>query len=139
MLYDQLKMYEKCDSLYNSALKIYPDNDLLMNNYSYSLSERDIELDKALSLAKKAVAAQPENGAYLDTIGWIYYKLGNYELALEFIKQSLENREESPVVIEHLGDVYLKLGYPDEAKIYWRRALQMDTDNEELKQKIESN
>jgi tetratricopeptide (TPR) repeat protein len=139
MLYDQLKMYEKCDSLYDEALKIYPDNDLLMNNFSYSLSEREIQLDYALSLAKKAVAAQPENGAYLDTIGWIYYKLGNYELALEYIKKSLDNREEGPVVIEHLGDVYLKLGYPDEAKIYWRRALQMDNDNEELKRKIESN
>ncbi len=138
MLYDQLKMYDKCDSLYAAALELYPENDLLMNNYSYSLSERNIRLDYALSMAKKAVAAQPDNGAYLDTIGWIYYKLGNYELALEYIKQSLESREESAVVVEHLGDVYLKLGYTDEAKIYWRKALQMDSDNEELKKKIES-
>ncbi len=139
MLYDQLKMYEKCDSLYVKALEIYPDNDLLLNNYSYSLSERGLQLEYALGLAKRAVAAQPENGAYLDTIGWIYYKLGNYEKALEYIKLSIENREESAVVIEHLGDVYQKLGYIDEAKIYWRRALQMDNDNEELKRKIESN
>ena len=104
-----------------------------------AISERDIQLAYALSLAKKAVAAQPENGAYLDTIGWIYYKLGNYDMALEYIKKSLDNREDGPVVIEHLGDVYLKLGYPDEAKIYWRRALQIDNDNEELKRKIEAN
>jgi len=137
MLYDQLRQYEKCDSLYELALKRYPDNDLLMNNYSYSLSERGIRLSYALELAKKAVEAQPENGAYLDTIGWIYYKMGQYDLALKFIKSSLDNREESAVVVEHLGDVYLKLGYPQEAKIYWKRALQLDIDNEELKSKIE--
>jgi len=139
MLYEQYQMYEQSDSLYTAALKMYPNNDLLMNNYGYSLSERNIQLDYALELAQKAVTAQPDNGAYLDTIGWIYYKLGKYDQALEYIKKSLENREESPVVVEHLGDVYLKLGYPDEAKIYWRRALQMDEDNEGLKQKIESN
>lgn len=138
MLYDQLKYYDRCDSLYQIALKRYPDNDLLMNNFAYSLSERNMRLDYALELATRAVGNQPENGAYLDTMGWIYYQLGQYENALKYIKKSIEHREESPVVIEHLGDVYLKLGYPNEAKIYWRRALQMDNDNVELKDKIES-
>jgi tetratricopeptide (TPR) repeat protein len=138
MLYDQLKMYDKCDRLYEFAIETYPDNDLLLNNYSYSLSERGIKLELALRMAQKAIEAQPDNGAYLDTIGWIYYKMGQYEKALKYIKQSLANREDSPVVVEHLGDVYLKLGFPDEAKIYWRKALQMDADNEELKKKIDA-
>jgi len=139
LIYDDLKMYPKLDSLYARALMIHPDNDLLLNNYAYSLAERNIMLDRALLLSNKAVEKQPDNGAYLDTKGWIYYKLGRYEEALEWIKKSLQNREESSVVIEHLGDVYLKLGKIEEAKIYWRRALMIDQDNELLKQKIEQN
>ncbi len=137
LIYDELKMYPQLDSLYDAALQIHPENDLLLNNYAYSLAERDLRLEYALSLAKRAVEKVPENGAYLDTKGWIYYKLGQYDQALIWIKKSLENREESAVVIEHLGDVYLKLGKIQEAKIYWRRALMLDQENESLKQKID--
>jgi len=137
LIYDELKMYPQLDSLYHQALLIHPENDLLLNNYAYSLAERDMMLEYALSLSKRAVDKQPDNGAYLDTKGWIYYKLGQYDQALIWIKKSLESREESAVVIEHLGDVYLKLGKIDEARIYWRRALMLDQENELLKQKIE--
>ena len=89
-------------------------------------------------MAKKAIAADPENDAYQDTIGWIYYQMGIYNLALIHIKKSVENRENSAVVIEHLGDVYLKLGDLKEAKSQWKRALEIDKENERLKQKIEN-
>jgi tetratricopeptide (TPR) repeat protein len=110
-----------------------------MNNYAYSLAERELRLEYALELARKAVDAQPDRGAYLDTIGWIYYKLGKYNLALTYISRSLENRENSAVVVEHLGDVYYKLGDLDEAARYWKQALEMDQDNRELRHKIENN
>jgi tetratricopeptide (TPR) repeat protein len=138
MIYDELKLYRQSDSLYEAALKRFPDNDLLMNNYAYSLSERDLRLDYALEMAKKAVAVQPDNGAYLDTIGWIYFKLGNYDMALKYVEQSVNNREDSPVVIEHLGDIHYKMGNTAEAKIYWRRALNLDPDNQTLQGKLES-
>jgi tetratricopeptide (TPR) repeat protein len=89
-------------------------------------------------MAKKAVAAEPENDAYQDTIGWIYYRLGMYDLALFHIKKSVETRQDSAVVIEHLGDVYHKLGDLNEAKSQWERALEIDKDNERLKRKIEN-
>lgn len=139
MIYDELKMHQSSDSLYETGLNIFPENDLLMNNYAYSLADRGIRLDYALQLAKKAVEKQPENGAYLDTIGWIYFKLGIYNKALEYIQKSIDNREESPVVIEHLGDVYFQLGDNTNAKKYWEKALEMDPENVNLKNRIDSN
>ena len=138
MIYDQLNMYTKCDSLYEKALRFFPDDPLFMNNYAYSLAERSENLDFALEMAKKAIAANPDNNAYQDTIGWIYYRMGMYDLALIHIKKSVEDRQDSAVVIEHLGDVYLKLGDLKEAKNQWKRALDIDKDNERLKRKIEN-
>ena len=138
MIYDQLNMYTKCDSLYEKALRFFPNDPLFMNNYAYSLAERSENLDFALEMAKKAVAADPDNNAYQDTIGWIYYRMGMYDLALIHIKKSVEDRPDSAVVIEHLGDVYLKLGDLKEAKNQWKRALDIDKDNERLKRKIEN-
>jgi len=138
MLYDEMKIYDKCDSLYEKALKFYPDNPLFLNNYAYSLCERGERLDDALALAKKAVKAEPENSAYQDTIGWIYYMMGRYNLALVHIKRSVDQRDDSSVVIEHLGDVYQKLGDLQQARSHWQRALELDTENERLKQKIEN-
>jgi tetratricopeptide (TPR) repeat protein len=136
LVYDELKMYERLDALYDKALKFYPGNDLIMNNYSYSLSVRGERLNYALQLAKRAIELNPGNGAYLDTIGWIYYKLGEYETALIYIKNSLEVEPENGIVIEHLGDVYWKLGNMNQAKIEWQRAFKFDQENKTLMDKI---
>jgi len=136
MVYDSMNMYAQSDSIYERSLQLYPENDLLMNNYAYSLAERNEKLEYALELALKAIAVQPINGAYLDTVGWIYFKLHKLQLALYYIQKSLENRENSPVVIEHLGDVYLELGQIPEAVKYWRQALQLNTNQENLKNKL---
>lgn len=137
MLYDNLEMYDNSDRIYEQAIKIYPENDLILNNYAYSLAERSYRLKFALEMSKKAIQIQPENGAYLDTMGWIYYKLEQYNLALEYIKRSLQYRQDSPAVIDHLGDIYLKLGEKEEAVRYWKRSLEMDNNNEALKRKLE--
>ncbi|TFH02609.1 MAG: tetratricopeptide repeat protein [Calditrichales bacterium] len=138
MLYDQLKQYAACDSLYENALKHYPEDPLFLNNYAYTLAERGERLDKALEMAKTAVKAEPENGAYQDTIGWIYFQLKNYNLALFHITKSIENRESSAVVYEHLGDVYLKLKDYKSAIEKWLLALEIDKENERLINKIEN-
>lgn len=137
--YQELKLYAKSDSIHEAALEQYPDEALLLNNYSYSLSERGIHLERALEMAKKAVDREPENGAYLDTMGWIYYKMGDYEKAKEYIQRAVANREDSPVVLEHLGDVYYQLGDLGKAREYWNQALEKDPDNEGLRQKIRDN
>ncbi|MBN2425554.1 MAG: tetratricopeptide repeat protein [Calditrichaceae bacterium] len=136
VIYETLKQFAKSDSLYESALRIYPDNDLLLNNYSYSLSERGLQLERALQMVQKALGVKPDNAAYLDTIGWIYYKLGHYAAAEPYIKKSLEIQEDSAVVSDHLGDVYYKLNDTSSAKKYWQKALELDPDNENVKKKL---
>ena len=134
--YDKLKMYVYSDSVFQQAIQLDSESALLLNNYGYSLSERGIRLEEAMTMAQKALSKDPDNGAYLDTIGWIYYKMGEYEKALEYVKKAYEQREDSAVVIEHLGDVYYKLQMKREAQSSWEEALKLDQNNLELKEKL---
>ncbi len=136
-IYDQLKYYEKSDSLFNEALRLDPNNALIMNNYGYSLSERGIRLNEALEMAQKALKQDPENGAYLDTVGWIYYKTGEYEKALEYIIKAFSARQESAILADHLGDVYDKLEMKEEARKAWEKALELDQGNQEILKKLD--
>ncbi len=135
-IFDQLKKYEESDSLFNKALRLDPDNALINNNYGYSLSERGIRLDEAMEMAQKALKQDPENGAYLDTMGWIYYKIGEYEKALEYIHRAFLIRQESAVLADHLGDVYNKLEMKEEARKAWEQALELDENNQDILEKL---
>ena len=135
LVYDAIGEVSKSDSLHELGLKISPDNHLILNNYSYTLAERGEKLDIALEMAKKAVEQEPENPSYLDTIGWVYFKLGDYEKAKEYILKAVE-KGGSSVVVEHLGDVYFKLGDKEKAMEYWKKALDKNPSNEKLKEKI---
>ncbi len=136
MIYDEKKMHQKSDSLYEIALQAKPNDPLLMNNYSYSLSVRGIKLDEALVMAQQAVAADSTNGAYLDTLGWIFFKMGNYEKALEYISRAVQYRDNSAEVMEHLGDVYEKLNDLENARRYWKKALELDEGRIEVRKKL---
>jgi len=136
LVYDGMGRYTVSDSLYDLAVGIEPENDLVLNNYGYSLAERGVHLDKALEMAKKAVKAQPENPSYLDTIGWIYFRLGRYREAERFVREAIEKGEDNAVVYEHLGDIYFKLNQHDRAIEHWNMALELDEDNTALREKI---
>ncbi len=137
LTYDALKMHTESDSVYEKALRIDPDFALVLNNYAYSLSERNIQLDRAMKMSRRSLEKDSANTSYLDTYGWILYQLGHYEDALVYIKRSVELGDPSSVVLEHLGDVYAKLNRIDEAKKYWTKALDKDRKNSALRQKIE--
>lgn len=136
LTYDGLHRYSDSDRLYEEALKIDPQSHLVLNNYSYSLAERGLQLQRALEMAKDAVKAEPENASYLDTIGWVYYKLSKYREAEEYIARAVKTDKASPVVHEHLGDVYFQLGQKEKALEFWQKALGLDGKNQALKDKI---
>ncbi|MDD1748646.1 MAG: tetratricopeptide repeat protein [Methanothrix sp.] len=140
LTYDGLRRWKECDSLYEEALRIDSTSAaaaIVLNNYGYSLAERGLQLDRALKMALRAVELEPNNASYLDTLGWIYYKISRYDDAQRYIARAVETGQASAVVNEHLGDVYYKLGNKDKATEYWERALNMDKSNQALKEKIE--
>jgi len=91
-------------------------------------------------MAREAVEKKPDNSSYLDTIGWVYFKLGEYKEAKKYIEKAVELRdaigENGATLNEHLGDVYFRLHEKEKAIEYWKRALQMNPKNETLKEKI---
>jgi len=136
LVYNELQRYEESDTMYERALRLGAQDDLVLNNYSYSLAERGIQLDRALAMSKKALAKQPENQSYLDTYGWIHYKLGDFKEAERWIRKAIELGSTSAVVHDHLGDVYYKLSEKEKAIDFWKRALEFDPANETYTEKV---
>ncbi len=137
LIYNNMNRNAESDSLYKRALEIDSTNAVVNNNYAYSLSERGIKLNDALRMVKIAIAADSANSSYLDTIGWVYFKLDNYELAKQYIEKAIKYGGESATMLEHLGDIEFKLGNKKEAKELWQKALKLDASKTELKSKIE--
>ncbi len=137
LIYNEQKKFSECDSIYSKALEIDSTNALVLNNYAYSLSERGIKLESALHMVSKAIEKDSKNPSYLDTIGWVYYQLGNYEQAEINIRKALETEPKNSTIVEHLGDVLYKKGSKEQALSFWQKALELDSDNEELKMKIQ--
>ena len=137
-IYGDLGRYTISDSLYERALKLDPDNPILQNNYSYSLAVRGVRLQEALELVERALEKEPQNGAFLDTKGWVLYQMGKYEEALRYIQESLSVRDDSAEVWEHLGDVYEKLGNIQEAMKAWQRAYELDNNRKTVYEKLNS-
>jgi len=134
--FDALKRYPEADKTFEAALKVDSVNAMVLNNYAYSLSERGEQLDRAFLMSKASLAKDSANGSYLDTFGWIYFKLGNYVDAEKYVKQAIDVGETSAVVYEHLGDIYSKLSQFEKAKEYWAKALERDSKNTLLKEKL---
>ncbi|MBD3617421.1 MAG: tetratricopeptide repeat protein [Gracilimonas sp.] len=131
-----LEEHEESDEAYELALRYDSENDNAMNNYAYNLSIRGENLERAKDLALKAIELAPENAAYLDTVGWVYYKLKDYDRAQRFIKAAIDTGEASAEVLEHMGDVYEKLDNLNEAQRWWEQALEKDSTRTHLQEKI---
>jgi len=138
ILYDEINQFDKSDSIYIKLINIDSTDAQAFNNYAYSLVEREIELEKALDLASKAIEQEPNNSSYLDTIGWIYFKQNNFKKAQHYIEISLKINNDNAVVLEHLGDVLMKFNRFSDAKDLYRRALSLDKSNLRLKEKVSS-
>jgi tetratricopeptide (TPR) repeat protein len=136
LAYNGLKKYEKADDIYERALKLDPYNVLVLNNYAYNLAERGVNLDKAYAMAKVAIEREPNSASYLDTFGWVCYKMGKYQEAKNYIEKAVTISGSSAVLMEHLGDVYDALKDYKNAKKYWEKALEMNPNNQNLKEKL---
>ena len=136
-VYNSLNLYEKSDSLYELVLQKNPDNIIVLNNYSYYLSLRKKNLEKAKTMSKRCNELEPNNGTYQDTYAWILYCLAEYKSALEWIERAIKNGgDKSAVIIEHYGDILFKLGQKQEAVNQWKRAKSIGEGSDLLNKKI---
>lgn len=120
------------------ALEILPDQPDVMNYLGYMWVDRGERLQEALALLERAVALRPSSGAIIDSLGWAYYRLGDYSRALDLIERAVTLEPADPTLNDHLGDIYWRLGRRTEARFQWRRALTLDPDNaEQISQKLE--
>ncbi len=121
--YNELENYEASYAAYDKVLSLNPVNATVLNNYSYYLSLRSEQLDKAEKMAAKSVELDPYNSNNLDTYAWVLFKREKYVEALEWIKKALGNGgEDSGVVLEHYGDILYKMGETEKAIDFWTRA-----------------
>lgn len=117
-----LKRYEEAMQCYEEVLKRTPNNPATLNNYAYLLAEANTRLDEAEAMAKRALAAEPNNPIYLDTLGWIYYRQGRYQQAVQLLEQAVQDAPQEPELRYHLGMAYWKRGRLPEARVELRKA-----------------
>ena len=97
-----------------------------------------IKLDEAEKNIKKALSIEPNNGAFIDSLGWVYYKKGMLEKAKTELEKAIKILKDDPVIYEHLGDVYFKIGDHKRAREMWKKSLQLDPKNQSLKKKLDN-
>lgn len=119
------------------ALAVAPEESDVLNYLGYSWADRGERLPEALVMIQKAADARPESGAVLDSLGWVYFRLGNYEKALASMEKAVELAPSAPDVNDHLGDIYAKVGRTLEARFQWQRVLTLDPDPD-MKAKVEA-
>ncbi len=137
-LYEQAGQLEPAEKLFFKAIATgeEPVVAASQNYVAYMWAERGEKLDSGLELIHKALAVEPENGAFLDTLGWIYYQQGRYADALNELQKAQAVIQNDPDILVHLGDTYRKLGNPDEASKHWKKALELNPESKELKERL---
>ncbi len=134
--YEKMKDFPKSVESFELLLSINPDHHQTLNYLGYMLAERGERLPEALDMIERAIKAEPENGAYLDSYAWVLYKMQRYQEALIQIQKAVTKTNNDPVVIEHLGDIQYALGNLKDARDAWQTALAFDPQNKNLKEKL---
>ena len=135
--YHSLEENTMSDSSYEESLRNDPENAFVLNNYSYYLSVRNANLERALEMSKKSNELVPDNSAFLDTYAWIMYRMSNFEEAKIYMEKALEaGGNERPVILEHYGDVLFQLGDLNGAVEYWNKARDKGLVSDNIDRKI---
>ena len=137
---ERLGQWQESKVDFRRAAQDSGQNPYVLNYLGYSLADKGEELDEAMRLIRIAVEKMPENGAFIDSLGWVLYKLGRYDEAVPQLELAIRLEPHDPVVMDHLGDAYWTVGRKREAEFQWRRALEYDdeiTDEFSIMRKLE--
>ena len=138
-IYERQKEFDRAEQEFRKVLEVNPNNAAVLNYYGYMLADRSVRLDEALSLIQRAVKQEPNNGAYLDSLGWAYLKQGKLAEAEENLQKAAAKSAHDPTVLGHLAEVYMKMGQTERAAALmeralseWQRALPADYEAEKV-------
>ena len=126
--YEQTDQTQKAETAFGRALELNPNDSGALNYLGYWWADEGRNLKEAMELITKAVQLYPENGYYADSLGWVYFKIGNTKKAVTWLERAVELAPDDAVIHDHLGDVYWHLGRLLEARYKWKFAYQMYTD-----------
>jgi tetratricopeptide (TPR) repeat protein len=130
--HERSKQWAKAEADLMKALELFPDQPHVLNYLGYSWIDQGIKLDEGMEMIKKAVQQRPDDGYIVDSLGWAYYRLGNYEEATKQLERAIELKPEDPTINDHLGDAYWRIGRVLEARFQWAHARDLKPDAEEL-------
>ena len=138
---DRNEYFDHAIETFQRLLETEPNDAYALNYLGYMYADKGIRLTEAVALLEKAIALEPDNSAFLDSIGWAYFRLGELAQAEHYLQQALEhinevNPEEQAVIFDHAGDIASSLGKTDEAHTHWQKVLELEPDNEEVRRKL---
>ena len=133
---DNLNNWHISDGIYMQLIQTDSTDAQAFNNYAYSLIEREEKVELSKKYSRRAIDLAPNQAAYLDTYGWILFKMDKVKEAYKYIKKSLEIDNENTEVLKHMGDILVKMNKPTEAKEFYQKALLLDPKNQELIDKV---
>jgi tetratricopeptide (TPR) repeat protein len=122
-IYERQKKYDLAEEQFRQVLTVNPLNAAASNYLGYMLADRGVRLEESIKYIQKALELEPNNGAYMDSLGWAYYKMNRYDLAEPNLLKAAQKISGDPTIQEHLGHLYLQLGKQHEAQEAWERAL----------------
>jgi len=128
--------HEEAAESFEKFLELEPGNAMALNYLGYMYADLGIKLDRAEKMIEQALEMSPDNSAYLDSFAWVLYKKGRFEAALEYQKKALKFDSEDPLMLEHMGDIYKSLEELQQARYHWSKALELDPENESIKEKL---
>ena len=134
-LYEKENLQDKAIEIWEQGLNVDAEYSPILNSLGYTYAVKGINLKRAEAMIKKALEKEPENGAYLDSLGWIYFKNGDFEKAKEYLEKAAEAISD-PEVYLHLGELNIKMGEVDKAINYYKEGLLKFPENKELKVKM---
>lgn len=122
-MFEKMKKFDAAEAEFRKVLKLNPDSASALNYLGYMLADRNVRLDEALEMIKKAVDMDPHNSAFLDSLGWVYFRLKRYDEAEECLKKSIARGSRDATVYDHLGDVYSSRDNLKDAISHWELAV----------------
>jgi tetratricopeptide (TPR) repeat protein len=129
---ERSKQWSKAEADMRKALDMQPEQPHVLNYLGYSWIDQGINLDEGMKMIKRAVDQRPDDGYIVDSLGWAYYRIGNFEDAVKNLERAIDLKPEDPTINDHLGDAYWRVGRTLEAKFQWAHARDLKPEPEEL-------